>query len=155
MTDAAALAAALPGGRVPLPDVITAGQPNASQLQALAAGGVKTVIDLRQVGEARDFDEPGVARAGGLDYVSVPMGYEDVADAIFDTVRAVLGDTERRPVLLHCASANRVGAALLPHLILDHGIDPDDALEQAVAVGLRHRGIARAALDYVARMRDQ
>jgi len=153
MSDLADIAAALPNGSVPLPDVVTAGQPSASQIAALASAGVKTVLDLRGVEEARGFDEPSAVRAGGLDYVSLAMGYEGVPDTIFDTVRDVLGDAARRPVLLHCASANRVGAALLPHLVLDHGVDRNEALERAVAVGLRHRGIAQAALDYVARKR--
>jgi len=155
MTDLATLAAALPNGSVPLPDVVTAGQPSASQLAALASVGIKTVLDLRHLEEARGFDEPSAARADGLDYVSLPMGYDGVPDTIFDAVRKVLGDSARRPVLLHCASANRVGAVLLPHLVLDHAVDVDDALKRAVAVGLRHRGLAQAALDYVARRRAQ
>lgn len=153
MTELADIAAALPNGSVPLPDVVTAGQPSAPQLAALASAGLKTVLDLRHLEEARGFDEPSAARAGGLDYVSLPMGYEDVADTIFDTVRDVLRDSARRPVLLHCASANRVGAVLLPHLVLDHGVEVDEALRRVAAVGLRHRGIAQAALDYLRRKR--
>jgi len=153
MPDLATIAMGIPNGSLPLPDVVTGGQPTAAHLTALAAAGVKTVLDLRQLDEGRGFDEPSTAQSSGLDYVSAPMGYEGALDTIFDTVREVLGDPERRPVLLHCASANRVGAALLPHLVLDHGVDPDEALQRAVAVGLRHPGIARAALDYVARKR--
>lgn len=131
--------------------MITSGQPSVEQLEAVSAAGVKTVLDLRREGEARDLDEPGTVAAVGMEYVRLPMGYEGVPDALFDGVREILGDPARRPVLFHCATANRVGAALLPHLILDQGLDPQAALERAVAVGLRHQGIAQAAMAYAKR----
>jgi protein tyrosine phosphatase (PTP) superfamily phosphohydrolase (DUF442 family) len=149
--DLEAIAASLPQGTVPLPDVVTSGQPTARQLEAVGVAGVRTVLDLRRVDEPRDLDEPETVHAAGMEYVHLPMGYEGVPDAIFATVREVLNDPTRRPVLFHCASANRVGAALLPHLVLDHGLELEAALERAVAVGLRHQGIAEAALAYAAR----
>ncbi len=87
-----------------------------------------------------------------MEYVVLPVGGE-VPDASFDAVRALLDDSARRPVLVHCASANRVGALLLPVLMLDRGMERDEALETAMQVGLRSEALARQALDYVERRR--
>ncbi len=47
------------------PGLSAGGQPSATQLQALAAQGVRTVIDLRQPDEDRGFDETRVAESLG------------------------------------------------------------------------------------------
>jgi uncharacterized protein (TIGR01244 family) len=149
----AALAAALPNAGTPLPGVMTAGQPRAEDFARLAAAGCATVLDLCAPEEARGFDEPAAVAAAGLDYVNVPVRSYTPTDALFDQVRALLRDTARRPLLFHCRSANRVGGLLLPSLILDAGMDQEEALALAARVGLRHPDLARTALDYVARQR--
>lgn len=144
-------APSIPFAQAPLDGVVTAGQPSATQLASLAATGTKTVIDLREPREARGYDEPAVASAAGVAYRNIPIGHGPIADAQFDAVRAELRDAERRPLLLHCASANRVGAVLIPYLVLDEGRTQDEALRIAAAVGLRSTELARAAFDYVQR----
>lgn len=136
----------------PLPDVATAGQPTEDDLRRLAEAGWRTVLDLRRPGEERGYDEAAAARAAGMEYVNVPVAGE-VPDESFDAVRALLADDGRRPVLFHCASANRVGALLIPFLVLDRGVGEDEALETAARVGLRSEALARQALDYVGRRR--
>ena len=48
-----------------------------------------------------------------------------------------------------CASANRVGALLLPYLVLDEHRSPDEALQMAHDVGLRSDVLARTAFDHI------
>ena len=55
------------------PGLYAGGQPSAAQLGELAAQGVRTVIDLRQPGEDRGFDETRVAESLGLRYVRIPV----------------------------------------------------------------------------------
>lgn len=124
-------------GGVPLPNVATGGQPTAEQLEQLRDAGVKVVVDLRDPMEQRPFDEPARARELGLEYINVPVRPGVTNDDQLDRVREALRNADERPVFLHCASANRVGGALLPHLILDHGMDDDLATETAMKVGLR------------------
>ncbi|UUS15511.1 sulfur transferase domain-containing protein [Stenotrophomonas sp. CD2] len=69
------------------PGLYAGGQPSAVQLQALAAQGVRTVIDLRQPGEDRGFDETRVAESLGLRYVRIPVAGAEGLDAA--NVRAV------------------------------------------------------------------
>ena len=134
--------------------VATGGQPDAAELEALARAGWRTIIDTRLPGEPRGYDEPAAASRLGLDYVALPIG-DVLADEVIEAVRAALVDAHRRPVLVHCASGNRVGAAMIPYLILDEGRSPDEALAMAVRMGLRSAGLAGQAMAYVKHRRPE
>lgn len=149
-----AIVARLPVGRNPVPNVATAGQPTPQQLIELARAGFKAVIDLREPHEFRGFDESEVVSQCGMEYINIPITYQGIDAAEFDQFRDLLRDGNRHPVLVHCATANRVGALLLPHLVLDHGTAPDAALDVASQVGLRSPELARAAFEYVESARD-
>lgn len=143
------LIATLPNGRAPVEGIITAAQPSAEQLLDLAAGGVRTVVDLRTSAEPRGFDEPETARAAGLEYHNIAVTPGGIRPDQFDAVRRLLSDRGHKPVLVHCASANRVGALLIPYLMLDEHRTEDESLRIAQDVGLRSGEMARAALAYV------
>jgi protein tyrosine phosphatase (PTP) superfamily phosphohydrolase (DUF442 family) len=134
----------------PLDDVATASQPEEEHLKRLTEAGYKTVVDLRTSEESPRPDEWGMAvRRAGLEYVNIPVGHDDIDDETFDRFRQLMQDPERRPALVHCASANRVGALLIPYLILDEGRSPEKAGEIAAGVGLRSNRLERAAFRYV------
>jgi protein tyrosine phosphatase (PTP) superfamily phosphohydrolase (DUF442 family) len=134
----------------PFEYVATAGQPEEEHLKRLAEAGYKTVVDLRTPRESPRPDEWGmVVRRSGMEYVNIPVGHKDIDDETFDRFRELIRDGGRRPVLVHCSSANRVGALLIPYLILDEGSTPEKAREIAVEVGLRSNRLKRAAFRYV------
>lgn len=135
----------------PLQDVATAGQPEREHFERLAEAGYKTVVDLRTPEERQGLDEPEVVRKSGMEYVNIPVGHEGVDDEIFERFRQLVADPEHRPTLLHCSSANRVGALLIPYLILDEGKAPEDAVRMTSAVGLRSDELKQAALRYATR----
>lgn len=143
------LADRIPYGGLPVPGILTAGQFNAGQLQQLGDAGVRAIIDIRAPEEGRGFDEAGEARKAGLEYHNIPVVQGAVGAAEFDAIRAILRDDARRPVVVHCATANRVGAALIPWLMLDEKLSRDEALRVAREIGLRSDVLARTALDYV------
>lgn len=121
----------------------SAGQPTAEQLQTLSAHGIGVVIDLRADSETPDLDEAALVRALGLDYHNLPVG--GAAGLTRDNVQALdrlIADAGDRPLLLHCASGNRVGAmmALREHWL--RGATP----EQSLAVG-RDWGLKSLAPD--------
>jgi uncharacterized protein (TIGR01244 family) len=131
--------------------VFLASQPSADDFEQAKLGGVKTVINLRHPKEQTEFDERMVVEGLGLTYVSLPWsGHEELTDAIFDRSRELLKSAQR-PILLHCASANRVGAVWLPHRVLDGGISIDAALAEARTIGLRTPEFEVKARDYIAR----
>ena len=136
-----------------LPTVVTGGQPGARNLEALAAAGGGIVLDLRDPMEPRPIDEAPLARHLGLDYRNVPVGPGTVDDPTIERILAVLREAGERTVFVHCGSGNRVGGALIPFLMLDHGFEEEDAVAQAMRVGLRSAELLEWGLDYVRRHR--
>ncbi len=134
-----------------LPTVITGGQPSAAHLKALHEAGGLIVLDLRDPMEPRPFDERVTASAVGMNYVNVPVGPGTMTDETLDRILAVLRDAGDRLVLVHCGSGNRVGGALIPFLMLDHGLEEEDAVGQAMRIGLRSAELMEWGLDYARR----
>jgi protein tyrosine phosphatase (PTP) superfamily phosphohydrolase (DUF442 family) len=130
-----------------LPTIVTGGQPSAAHLAAFHASGGRVVLDLRDPMEPRPLEEAVAVTSLGMEYVNVPIGPHSLTDATLDRVREVLREAGEGLVLVHCASGNRVGAAMLPHLMLDHGLEQEDALDQAMRVGLRSAGLMEWSLD--------
>jgi len=153
-TDIRQVAPDLDYAACPLEGVATAGMPRAEHFARLAAAGYTTVLDVSAPEEARGYDEAAVVAAAGLTYVNIPVRSYQPDDTAFDAVRALLSDPNRRPLLFHCRSANRVGGLLLPYLMLDEGRGQEEALNLAIQVGLRSQELAWAALTYVSRQAD-
>src|SRR6478752_4101945 len=126
------IVALLPYGGCPVPGVATAGQPDAAAWGALARAGFKSVVDLRAPSEPRGHDEPGEIARAGLRYLALPVDHGTLGDRQFDTLRDFLRDPLNRPSLVHCQSANRVGALLLPYLVLDEHLPLQEAQRRAV-----------------------
>ncbi len=134
-----------------LPTVVTGGQPSAAHLAAFHAAGGKIVLDLRDPMEPRPLDEPATVTSLGMEYVNVPVGPGTLTDATLEHVRGVLRQAGEQVVMVHCGSGNRVGGALLPYLMLDEGMEEDDAVGQAMRVGLRSAELLEWGLDYARR----
>jgi protein tyrosine phosphatase (PTP) superfamily phosphohydrolase (DUF442 family) len=134
-----------------LPNVISGGQPTADQLKALKAAGGDIVLDLRDPMEPRPVDEPALVRELGMEYVNIPVKAGALNDATLERILAVLRSAGDRTVFFHCGSGGRVGAALIPHFILDHGMEEQDAIDQAMRVGLRNAEYLEWGLDYARR----
>lgn len=152
MKNVSEIAPGLMNASSPIEGVITAGQPEERHFKQLAEAGFKTVVDIRLPEEPRDgFDEPEVVRRAGMEYVNVPVGHETVDDETLDRLRELLRDPARRPMLVHCRSANRLGALLIAYFIFDEGKTPEEAVEIATRAGLRSDELKQAALRYAAR----
>lgn len=136
-----------------LPTVVTGGQPAPHHLQALRAAGASVILDIRDPREPRGYDEPAEVAKLGMRYVNIPVGPTPLSDellaSILDVLRAHAGQT----IFFHCASGNRVGGALLPHLILDQDMEEDDAIAIAGRVGLRSPELLQWGLGYSQRHR--
>jgi protein tyrosine phosphatase (PTP) superfamily phosphohydrolase (DUF442 family) len=130
---------------------VTGGQPTAANLEAFKAAGGAVVLDLREPMEPRTIDEPALVNRLGMDYVNVPVGAGGMSDETIDRVLDVLRGAEDRAVLVHCTSGNRVAGVLLPYLILDQALNEEDAINQAMRVGLRSAELLEWGLDYARR----
>jgi protein tyrosine phosphatase (PTP) superfamily phosphohydrolase (DUF442 family) len=136
-----------------LPAVVTGGQPAAQHLQAFADAGGGIVLDLRDPMEPRPIDEPALAQHLGLEYRNVPVGPGTIDDPTLERILGVLHQAGDRTVFVHCGSGNRVGGALIPFLMLDHGFEEEDAVAQAMRIGLRSAELLEWGLGYVRRYR--
>jgi len=114
---------------------VAAGQPSQEQLDRLADEGYVAVIDLRGEGESRGYDEPAAAAELRLEYTPLPIASAD--DINVENARRLgeLLESYDGPVVVHCGSANRVGA-LVALLEADRGASDAEALEAGRAAGL-------------------
>lgn len=142
----------VPNACEPLAGLVTGGQPTAAHIAALRAAGCEAVVDLRDPMEPRPVNEPAAVRAAGMEYVNIPVSGGTMTDAtlarVRDAVSNLVGD---RNVFLHCGSGNRVGATLIPYLMLDKGLGEEEAVEIAMKVGMRSAELLEWARDYVRR----
>lgn len=99
---------AIPAYRLIRADLATAGQPSPEALLRLKQLGFRTVVNLRTDGEGT-AEEKATLEGQGLRYVSVPIRVDTFSLADVEAVEKVLDDPAAGPVLLHCASSNRVG----------------------------------------------
>jgi protein tyrosine phosphatase (PTP) superfamily phosphohydrolase (DUF442 family) len=134
-----------------LPGLLTGGQPTEEQLRALKDAGGSIVLDVRDPMEPRPVDEAGVVAQLGMEYVNIPIRAGALDDAILDRILAVLRSARGRTIFFHCGSGNRVGGALIPHFILDQGMEEPDAVDQAMRVGLRSAEMMEWGLSYARR----
>lgn len=111
-TGTASLPAAISDLRQPRPGLYTAGQPAAAAWQVAADNGITTVINLRPMAEMDGRDEAAEVAAAGLGYFELPVA--GAGDVTIDNARRLedLIAQAPGPVLVHCASGNRVGALL-------------------------------------------
>jgi protein tyrosine phosphatase (PTP) superfamily phosphohydrolase (DUF442 family) len=136
-----------------LPTVVTGGQPTREQLEALATTGNAIVLDTREPMEPRAFDEPALVRELGMEYRLIPIGPHSMNDTTLKAIRSTLAEAGERTVFVHCGSGNRVGGALIPVLMLDHGMEEEDAVDAAMRVGLRSAELMEWGLGYTRRQR--
>jgi uncharacterized protein (TIGR01244 family) len=122
--------------REPEQDIMSSGQPTAEQFQLLADAGVRHVINLRPL-EEQEFDEASLVTSLGMAYHSIPVaGGPDItranAQALYDLLESVAGE----PVIIHCASGNRVGALIALSAQQHQGMDAEAAMAEGERWGL-------------------
>ena len=99
--------------RAPDANVMSSGQPTEEQLAAMAAAGIRHVINLRTPGEEVDFNEQEAVEALGMTYYSLPVaGASGVNGSNAGALLNMLASTAGEPVLVHCATGNRVGGLM-------------------------------------------
>lgn len=117
--------------------VTFAGQPSEDALRAAAADGHGLVVNLRTAKEveALEFDEPALVESLGMHYVAIPVTPQSFTREDVDHFASRVG-RGTRPILVHCASANRVGALWAAYLALHRGVPVEEALAKGRAAGL-------------------
>jgi uncharacterized protein (TIGR01244 family) len=139
-----------------LANVRTGGQPTDEQLEQAKKDGVKTVINLRGTAEAAEYAaEEAKVKALGMTYVHIPIDGK-TGDGLNEANARKLGEllaAENKPVMLHCATGQRVGALLGLRAYYVDGATPEAALATAKANGLSKPALEKIVADIVARPR--
>jgi len=130
----------------PVNGITAAGQPDEAALAVFANNGYVAVLDLRTAGEERGLDEKAVVEGLGMDYVLLPVDRDGISFENAESLDKLIRSYEA-PVLVHCASSNRVGALLALRASLG-GADDVAALEIGKQGGLKSlEGQVREILD--------
>ncbi|MBZ4330153.1 sulfur transferase domain-containing protein [Corallococcus interemptor] len=124
-------------------------QPTRERVEALAAEGFRSLVNLRtseEVGQALSPDEEGaVARQHGLQYLHMPVSPSNLgteAARRFDEAVARLP----APTLVHCASGRRAGLLTLTQVARAEGLSGDDAVARAERLGIELNDQAKSIL---------
>ena len=116
----------------PFAGILTAGQPGQRELAAAKEKGFKTIINLRMPSENSDWDEAALVKELGMKYISIPVaGAAGLTANNQQTFTAAITNAANYPILVHCASSNRVGA----FFALDANQRFDITKEQAIVLG--------------------
>ena len=135
-------------GKTPEEGVIFGGQPTEDQLTALAEH-YASVINLRMPAEDAGFSEEELANELGVTYAALSVNAAALADSeTYDRFFDLFEQAER-PVLVHCASGNRVGALYYAYLVARRGVEPAEALRLAQENGLRSEALGEAVTLYL------
>jgi protein tyrosine phosphatase (PTP) superfamily phosphohydrolase (DUF442 family) len=108
--------------------VPTGGQPTEEQLAALAASGVRAVINLALPTSAYALpDERGEVTELGMGYIAIPVVFEAPTAADFARFCAEMKARHGQRLFIHCALNCRVSAFVAPHRVRHEGWSREDA----------------------------
>ena len=129
------------------PGILSGGQPTDDQLAKAKSSGFKTIINLRPVSETQGESEAITVRGLGMNYINIPVaGAGGITSENSQVLIDVLADTDQYPVMVHCASGNRVGALFA----LDAALRGKLPVEDAIVIG---KQAGMTGLESVARNR--
>jgi uncharacterized protein (TIGR01244 family) len=135
----------------------TAGQPSLQDLERLKAQGVVGIINLRRPEEnpTEQQEEKEKAEALGLKYFLIPVDRANPTREQAEEFLKIVSEKQNRPLLIHCAAANRVGAFWLIYRVLNDGWDCAKAEQEARRVGLHSENLVEFAKKYVEEKKPQ
>ena len=130
-------------------DIVTAGQPTEQGFENLKEAGFTTIVNLRTEEEGAAEEKVQVENMG-LTYYNIPIGRDGFTPEMIETFSEILESPDRGPLVIHCASSNRVGALWYLYQVLDAGEAPDAALAEGKKAGLTSEALEKRATDYIA-----
>ncbi len=117
-------------------NMLLGGRPTLDQYKYLSSSGYTTVIDLRSDSEEGVLEEHQLVQSLGMKSVSIPIGgKDDITKESASMLDKALANAHG-PVVLHCASGNRVGALLAMRAFWIQGKSPLESLSIGKESGL-------------------
>ncbi len=130
--------------------VFLASQPDDAALEKASRNGIRTVVNLRGPTENGESERALVERLG-MNYVNVPVTPDAPSDGMVERVRTVLDDPASHPVMIHCASANRVGMVWAALRATRDGVPVEEAVVEGKTIGMKTPAFEAFVRDYAAR----
>lgn len=129
----------------------TGAQPTADAYTKASANGFRSVLSLRTGNEGIDLArERAQVETAKMRYFNIPVVSSAPRPEQADEFLRLARDKINHPMLVTCASANRVGAFMMILRVVDQGWSEEKALEEAIRIGLSSDGLKKFAKDYVA-----
>lgn len=132
--------------------VVSGGQPTEDNLKQAKEQGVKVIVNLRSDGEKAEFEfEEKTATDLGIKYVNIPINGK-TGDGLTEDNAKKLGEilaAADKPVLLHCASGQRVGALLTLKAFYVDNATPEAALQVGHDNGLSSPALEKIVTDLI------
>jgi protein tyrosine phosphatase (PTP) superfamily phosphohydrolase (DUF442 family) len=112
------------------------------------------VLSLRPAGEGVDLAlERARVESQKMRYFNIPVDGSKPRSDQADEFLRLTRDKANHPMLVNCATANRVGAFMMILRVVDQGWSEQKALEEAIKIGLNSDGLKRFAKDYIAQQK--
>ncbi|MGD8376166.1 MAG: sulfur transferase domain-containing protein [Acidobacteriota bacterium] len=128
---------AIPNARMVQDGLLVGGQPTEKQIRRLAREGYRTIVNLRGPGEEGGWDEAPLSTELGMAFVDVPIASRaDLNEANARRLAELVDRRDGFPMLVHCASGNRVGALFALKAFYVDGDPPEEALREGLEAGL-------------------
>src|SRR4029450_3700067 len=127
------------------------GQPTEQAYAKAAAGGFHSVLSLRALGEGIDLTkERSLVEKNGLRYFNIPVVSSAPRAEQADEFIRLVKEKSNHPMLINCATANRVGAFMMIYRVVEQGWNEEKALDEALKIGLRGDELKKFAQSYIA-----
>lgn len=117
------------------PNFSSSGQPSATQLKAVAEAGFRRVIYLAYSDNETAIDsEDRVVKKLGMDYVHIPVDFENPTLDDFEDFAAVMNRDTRQRTLLHCQINLRASTFSFLYRVIYGGIPIAEAKKDLDAI---------------------
>ena len=137
-------------------DFATGAQPTDQAYAKAAANGFRSVLSLRAGNEGVDlFRERSVVEKNNLRYFNIPVISSAPQLEQADEFIRIVKEPANHPMLINCASANRVGAFMMIYRVVELGWTEDKAFEEATKIGLSSEGLKKFAQNYIAQRKPK
>jgi len=129
----------------------TGGQPAGDAYAKAAASGFSSVLSLRTAAEGIDLArERAQVESKKMRYFNIPVNSASPRAEQADEFLRIARDKTNHPMLVTCATANRVGAFMMILRVVEQGWSEEKALEEAIKIGLRGEELKTFAKNYIA-----
>jgi protein tyrosine phosphatase (PTP) superfamily phosphohydrolase (DUF442 family) len=137
-------------------DFASGGQPGEQAYAKAAASGFRSVLSLRAANEGVDLArERSLAEKAKMRYFNIPVVSSAPRPDQADEFVRLVKDKSTHPMLITCASANRVGAFMMIYRVLEQGWSEEKALTEAVKIGTTSEILKKFAQEYISQRRTR